>query len=95
MVVTVLLWVVVTVDVGIWDVLREALALVVDFKVVDVMFETPGVGAILDVTGFIVVTVTLLGAEAAGVTGFTVLLEMFALPGGSVVSTVELAVEFR
>lgn len=71
-----LLWVVVIVDVDIWDVFCETLVILgVDFKVVEVIFvETPGV-VILDVaTGFKVVVVIFF-EENGVVDGFTVLLE--------------------
>lgn len=82
-------------DVDIWAVLCETLVLLVDFKVVDVTFETPGVGAILDV-GFTVVAVMLLEVKAAEVDEFTALPEgsLVLLEGTGWVLSVELAVEF-
>lgn len=72
--VTELLWVVVIVDVDIWVVFCETLVtLVVDFKVVEVLFvETCGV-VILDVMGFKVVSVPFFETEEPGVVdGFAV-----------------------
>lgn len=60
-----LFWVVVVIDVDIWDTFRETLvALDVDFKVVEVVFvENPGVAILEVITGLMVTYVTFFEAK--------------------------------